>query len=111
MSVVRNNGGSSTCVVELQPTTSAFSAKESDGQRPPDLTFNTERENNENGINESPPFGWDQDTESPGPERAVAHAREKWNEPAVNAPRTFATFWCFVIMGANDAAYGVSCQF
>lgn len=111
MSAVRDNGGSSTCVVELQPatTTSASSTKEDDGQRPPDLTLNTtERENNASIINDSPPLGWDQDTENPGPERGVAHAREKWNEPVVNAPRTFATFWSFVIMGANDAGYGVS---
>jgi hypothetical protein len=106
MSAVRENGGSSTCVVELQPT-AAFSTKE-DGQRPPGITLNTERENNDNSNDHTP--GWDQDTESLGPERAVAHAREKWNEPSVNAPRTFATFWCFVIMGANDAAYGVSCH-
>lgn len=38
----------------------------------------------------------------------VAHALEKWNDPAVNVYRLFATFWSFVIMGANDAAYGVS---
>ncbi|KAH8700578.1 putative MFS transporter [Talaromyces proteolyticus] len=39
-------------------------------------------------------------------ERVVAHVREKWNDPVVNAPRIFATFWSFVMMGANDAAYG-----
>jgi hypothetical protein len=33
---------------------------------------------------------------------------EKWNEPRINIYRTFATFWCFLVMGANDAAYGVS---
>lgn len=38
----------------------------------------------------------------------IAHAREKWNNPSVNISRLFATFWSFVIMGANDAAYGVS---
>lgn len=31
---------------------------------------------------------------------------ERWNHPKVNVYRTFATFWAFVIMGANDAAYG-----
>lgn len=33
---------------------------------------------------------------------------EKWNQPRVNIHRTFATFWAFLVMGANDAAYGVS---
>lgn len=33
---------------------------------------------------------------------------EKWNEPRSNIYRTFATFWSFLVMGANDAAYGVS---
>ncbi|KAJ5963202.1 Major facilitator superfamily domain general substrate transporter [Penicillium vulpinum] len=31
---------------------------------------------------------------------------EKWNQPRVNIHRTFATFWSFLVMGANDAAYG-----
>jgi hypothetical protein len=33
---------------------------------------------------------------------------ERWNHPPINIQRTFATFFAFVIMGANDAAYGVS---
>lgn len=115
MSAVRQNyGGSSTCVVELQPpttaatTTSASSPKENNGERPLGLTLDTTEPERNNGINNDRSPGWDRDTESPGPERVVAHAREKWNEPSVNALRTFATFWSFVIMGANDAAYGVS---
>ncbi|KAJ5810773.1 Major facilitator superfamily domain general substrate transporter [Penicillium robsamsonii] len=31
---------------------------------------------------------------------------EKWNQPRGNIYRTFATFWSFLVMGANDAAYG-----
>ena len=45
------------------------------------------------------------------PPAVVTHALEKWNEPSVNINRLFATFWAFVIMGANDAAYGVSSMF
>lgn len=46
------------------------------------------------------------DTGSPvGPEFPLL---EKWNQPRVNIHRTFATFWSFLVMGANDAAYGVS---
>jgi hypothetical protein len=33
---------------------------------------------------------------------------ERWNQNRLNIYRTFATFWCFLVMGANDAAYGVS---
>jgi hypothetical protein len=34
-------------------------------------------------------------------------ALEKWNQPQINVYRTFATFFSFLVMGANDAAYGV----
>ena len=33
---------------------------------------------------------------------------QTWNHPSVNFWRTCAAFWCFIVMGANDAAYGVS---
>jgi hypothetical protein len=47
------------------------------------------------------------DTGSPfGPESFPL--LEKWNQPRINIHRTFATFWSFLVMGANDAAYGVS---
>lgn len=32
---------------------------------------------------------------------------ERWNHPHINVQRTLATFFAFIIMGANDAAYGV----
>lgn len=32
---------------------------------------------------------------------------ERWNSPG-NTAKTMATFWAFLVMGANDAAYGVS---
>ncbi|POR34800.1 Bypass of stop codon protein 6 [Tolypocladium paradoxum] len=34
-------------------------------------------------------------------------AAEKWNEPRRNSCRLGAAFWCFLVMGANDAAYGL----
>lgn len=33
---------------------------------------------------------------------------ERWNESKGNVYRTFATFWALLVMGMNDAAYGVS---
>ncbi|KAI1503502.1 MFS general substrate transporter [Biscogniauxia marginata] len=31
---------------------------------------------------------------------------QRWNYPRANIPRVAACFWSFVVMGANDAAYG-----
>ncbi|KAJ5722743.1 hypothetical protein N7488_000778 [Penicillium malachiteum] len=33
-------------------------------------------------------------------------ALEKWNSSRLNIYRSLATFWSFLVMGANDAAYG-----
>lgn len=32
---------------------------------------------------------------------------EKWNKPRVNLWRVLATFHSFIVVGANDGAYGV----
>lgn len=46
----------------------------------------------------------------PGTIAAAANAKdaERWNYPKGNAYRVFSTFWAFMVMGMNDAAYGVS---
>ncbi|KAK5991841.1 Bypass of stop codon 6-like protein [Cladobotryum mycophilum] len=36
----------------------------------------------------------------------AVYAAERWNEPRRNVYRISASFWCFLVMGANDAAYG-----
>jgi hypothetical protein len=33
---------------------------------------------------------------------------EKWNHPRSNIAKSLTTFWSFLVMGANDSAYGVS---
>jgi hypothetical protein len=33
---------------------------------------------------------------------------ERWNHPMVNVYRTFSILFAFILMGANDAVYGVS---
>lgn len=38
----------------------------------------------------------------------AALALQQWNNPRDNMYRLAACFWCFMVMGANDAAYGVS---
>ncbi|KAL4867188.1 hypothetical protein BDV12DRAFT_209980 [Aspergillus spectabilis] len=35
------------------------------------------------------------------------HQPEKWNEPRINFWRVLATFYSFVVVGANDGAYGL----
>lgn len=42
-----------------------------------------------------------------GPPEIATSALEKWNYPRHNIGRLMATFWSFVVSGANDAAYGV----
>jgi hypothetical protein len=39
----------------------------------------------------------------------VFHQAERWNHPRSNILKTAATYWSFLVMGMNDAAYGVSC--
>lgn len=43
----------------------------------------------------------------PQPSTTVSVA-ERWNHPKANVSRTLAILFAFTIMGANDAAYGVS---
>jgi hypothetical protein len=33
---------------------------------------------------------------------------DRWNQPRINMYRYFTTLFCLIIMGMNDAAYGVS---
>lgn len=56
---------------------------------------------------EALPHGQQPDS-SAVPSEEVFPRLEKWNQNRLNVQRTFATFWCFMVMGANDAAYGVS---
>lgn len=34
--------------------------------------------------------------------------REQWNNPRINMYRYLSTIFAFIVMGMNDAAYGVS---
>lgn len=40
----------------------------------------------------------------------VFQETERWNYPRSNVFKIMATFWSFLVMGMNDAAYGVSGQ-
>ncbi|KAI0433778.1 major facilitator superfamily domain-containing protein [Xylaria sp. FL1042] len=41
------------------------------------------------------------------PLAATAEVKERWNYPRRNIPRVAACFYSFIVMGANDAAYGL----
>lgn len=71
-----------TCVVHMDPVSSTLGQAQN-SQLPVD-----------NGEN--------------GPPEIASSALEKWNYPRHNIGRLMATFWSFVVSGANDAAYGVS---
>lgn len=40
----------------------------------------------------------------------VTLTKQRWNHPRRNMWKVFAAFICFSIVGANDGAYGVSCD-
>ena len=44
----------------------------------------------------------------PSPTTQADEPLERWNAPRLNFYKTSAAFWSFIVMGANDAAYGVS---
>ena len=46
--------------------------------------------------------------EFPPQPSTTVFAVERWNNPKANMYRTSAVLFAFVVMGANDAAYGVS---
>ena len=51
-------------------------------------------------------FSKNADSALPPPNNTVP-ALQRWNHPKTNMWRVFATFYSFIILGANDAAYGV----
>ncbi|KAI0016781.1 putative MFS transporter [Xylariomycetidae sp. FL0641] len=78
----KGGGGSATAVVEMTPIPGL--------QKPP-----------------SPKEEEEEETSGPAPTPTTAtDAVQRWNFPRINAPRVAACFWSFVVMGANDAAYG-----
>lgn len=42
------------------------------------------------------------------PPSTASSVVQRWNHPRSNVSKVAACFWSFVVMGANDAAYGVS---
>jgi hypothetical protein len=63
------------------------------------------RVRNEDDLSQNEP---DVNETLPSPTIAAVEPQERWNSSRTMIYRTFAAFWGFVIMGANDAAVGVS---
>ena len=94
-----DNQGSSTYVVELQPITIPAEPPrvKADGEAFRSLSQQDLRHESQDN---------DQNNFLPSPTTAT-EVVSKWNHPRINVYRTFSTFFSFLIMGANDAAYGV----
>ncbi|OAA71962.1 Major facilitator superfamily domain, general substrate transporter [Akanthomyces lecanii RCEF 1005] len=88
----------STCTVELQPLQVPAPTKQTspvDGgvTRPECYAGDGQRLVDECASPDDAPPG-------------AVSALQRWNHPRENMYRLAACFWCFLVMGANDAAYG-----
>ncbi|KAH9907233.1 MFS general substrate transporter [Xylariomycetidae sp. FL2044] len=97
-------GGSSTAVMEPEPIYSSPLPQKQEPQQqpttpPPSLgsspSGDTEKRAEEAGSSPELP-----------PPITATDAVQRWNYPRSNIPKVAACFWSFVVMGANDAAYG-----
>ncbi|KAK7942411.1 uncharacterized protein PG986_011524 [Apiospora aurea] len=90
-------GGSSTAVMEMQDMDIlAPHSKLEEARRPrPDASGSSSSREEEG-----------QDPSSPPPPPTATQVVQRWNYPKSNVPKIGACFWSFVVMGANDAAYG-----
>ncbi|KAJ5379854.1 uncharacterized protein N7496_002282 [Penicillium cataractarum] len=41
------------------------------------------------------------------PSNIQRQEKQRWNIPKSNIPKVAATYWCFILLGANDSSYGV----
>lgn len=89
MATYRDGGGStSTAVLEMEEIPAQRSSKE---EGP--ASNHTSRNLSSNSL---------------PPPTTAADVVERWNYPRSNIPKVGTCFWAFIVMGANDAAYGVS---
>ncbi|KAJ3480678.1 hypothetical protein NLG97_g8013 [Lecanicillium saksenae] len=88
----------STCLVELQPLQVPAPTKQA-GPAPENVT------RSELFSGDGQRLVDECATPDDAPSRAVP-ALQQWNNPRGNIFRLSACFWCFLVMGANDAAYG-----
>ncbi|XWW98991.1 hypothetical protein V2A60_006995 [Cordyceps javanica] len=89
----------SACTVELQPLQVPAPTKQADSvhsnvERPEVFTGDGQRLVDECAAPDDAPPG-------------AVSALQQWNNPRGNVFKLAACFWCFLVMGANDAAYGL----
>lgn len=80
-------GGTSTVVLEMEEIPAQRSSKEEG----PASNHGSSRNPSSNSL---------------PPPTTAADVVERWNYPRSNIPKVGACFWAFIVMGANDAAYG-----
>lgn len=97
------NGNSSTVVVELDELSmnGALALTPTKSHQPSNIRPVSHKSSRSSGASVSGDGGL------PTPTTAVAEKRDRWNSPRVNLYRTSAAFFAFLLMGMNDAAYGV----
>lgn len=101
----RRSNGSATAVIELDPIQSA---RELSSKNP---TIQLGRFTSRHDTDDVGSQGEDRNESLPSPTTEADEVLERWNSPRRNMYRTFACFWGFVLMGMNDAAYGVCLEF
>jgi hypothetical protein len=94
--------GSATCVVELDKIKTPPPLQNKDTSP----IVNRRLSQAESQKSRSLRDGINSNGSLPSPTTATERL-QKWNYPRKNMYRTFAAFWGFIIMGANDAAVGV----
>ncbi|KAL1599603.1 hypothetical protein SLS60_007406 [Paraconiothyrium brasiliense] len=103
---IYQNGGSSTYVMEPSYPSVELNDLSRHISKPEDAKLPTTKppSNNANAgktLQEQDPI-----ERLPSPTTQADAKLERWNAPRGNLWRTLAAFWSFVVMGANDAAYG-----
>jgi hypothetical protein len=101
-----NGGGSSTAVMEpleLHDVSGYLTEPGSRPSQPQSVNSLSSRENDSIHSNRA---GDDPAESLPSPTTS-SEKLQRWNHPRTNLFRTLAAFWGFVVMGMNDAAYGV----
>ncbi|KAK3068943.1 hypothetical protein LTR53_013101 [Teratosphaeriaceae sp. CCFEE 6253] len=99
----RQNTGATTVVMDpipLEPVRTRQDVLGTRNKRTPSISGKSL------GSSHSEPNYADRNETLPSPTTAPDEAVEVWNKPGINIYRVSATFWSFLIMGANDASYG-----
>jgi hypothetical protein len=108
MSQIRQNGTSSSCTIELDDLDLVVLPRANGSKEDlPQVSRRLSRPSNPGRTLSMQEIDREPDGSLPSPSTASAPV-ERWNKNRTNICKTFAAFWAFIIMGANDAAIGVS---